>query len=214
METLKKNLFFTVAAKLWTTEYYLCKLWTWIARGPQWIWCIRHVNLHWVTASSLVLSLSTIAKWKCNKWHSTRLFLHLRHSPQDRLLNTPSFSNMMYQIWCIKYLVKNLCDKNVACGWHKARTHGDIASTSHSVKLLPTFRHVGGLIPGTRGVGVWANISRVCRTTRYEKSCMSLNHLALTRDLPDVTASKLIARTQCFKIQFGICVEIFVVLFW
>ena len=43
--------------------------------------------------------------------------------------------------------------------------------------------------------------------------CLSLNHLALTRDLPDVTASKLIARIRCFKIQFGICVEIFMILF-
>jgi hypothetical protein len=47
-------------------------------------------------------------------------------------------------------------------------------------------------------------LGRVCRATLCDKAFLSLNPLAFTRALPDVTASKLIARIRCLEIQFGI----------
>jgi len=53
----------------------------------------------------------------------------------------------------------------------------------------------------------------VCHTNLCVKEFLSFNPLAFTRVRPDVTASKLIARTLCLAIQFGIRVGRGMVLF-
>jgi hypothetical protein len=53
----------------------------------------------------------------------------------------------------------------------------------------------------------------VCQTNLRVKRFLSLNPLPLTRVPPDVTVSKLIARTLCLAIKFGIRVGRSMVLF-
>ena len=65
----------------------------------------------------------------------------------------------------------------------------------------------------TSSSSIVENQQSLCLTTCGEKGFLFFKHPAFTHVPSVVTASKAIARTGCLEIQFGICVDKFMVLF-